>query len=99
MNIGFVGLGQMGSRMAQNVLKAGFNLTVFDIRKETAQQLLENRAKWMDTPRSIAESCEVILSSLPGPPEVEDAGRGEENPGTVILTLEERAGVQVRVKE
>ena len=77
MNVGFIGLGQMGSRMAQNVRKAGFDLTVFDIRREAAQQLLENGAKWMGTPKSIAESCELILSSLPGPPEVEDVVYGE----------------------
>jgi len=77
MNIGFIGLGQMGSRMVQNLLKASFDITVFDIRKEAAQQLLENGAKWMDTPKGIAESCEVVLSSLPGPPEVEDVVYGE----------------------
>lgn len=72
MNIGFIGLGQMGKRMAQRVLVAGYDLTVHDLRKEPAQELLEKGAKWVDTPEDMAKSCQVVLSSLPGPPDVEE---------------------------
>lgn len=71
MKIGFIGIGQMGGHMARRVLEAGYDLTVYDLRKEGAQHLLEKGARWMDTPKGMAESCQVILSCLPGPPEVE----------------------------
>ncbi|MFP6871218.1 MAG: NAD(P)-binding domain-containing protein, partial [Nitrospinota bacterium] len=71
MDIGFIGLGNMGGGMAANLLKAGFRLTVNDLRRETADQLLENGAEWADTPSQLASHCEVILTSLPGPREIE----------------------------
>ncbi len=71
MEIGFIGVGQMGARMAHNLLKAGYGLAVNDIKKEAAQPLLEKRAQWRDTPQGIAECCRIVLSCLPGPPEVE----------------------------
>lgn len=76
MNIGFIGIGQMGRHMARHVLEAGYDLVVHDLRKEAAQHLLENGARWMDTPKGMAESCQVVLSSLPGPPEVEEVVYG-----------------------
>jgi len=71
VNIGFIGTGQMGSQMAQHILEAGYELIASDIRKEAAQALLDKGAQWRDTPREIAESCRIVLSSLPGPREVE----------------------------
>ena len=76
MNIGFIGVGHMGGPMAQNIQKAGYDLVVHDLRKEAAQHLLEKGAKWMDTPKGVAESCQVVLSCLPGPREVEEVVYG-----------------------
>ena len=71
MNIGFIGTGQMGNHMSRRLLEAGYDLAVHDLIKEAAQPLLEKGARWMDTPKTMAESCDVVLTSLPGPPEVE----------------------------
>ena len=71
MNIGFIGVGTMGLPMAQRVLEAGFALYVNDLRKEAAEPLLEKGAEWAETPKRIAELCPVVLSSLPGPADVE----------------------------
>ena len=57
--------------MARHVLEAGHEVSVHDLIKERAQPLLEKGAKWIDTPKSMAERCNVVLSCLPGPPEVE----------------------------
>ncbi|MDP6664733.1 MAG: NAD(P)-dependent oxidoreductase [SAR202 cluster bacterium] len=71
MKVGFIGLGIMGSSMATNAIKGGFDLVVHDIRREAAIPHLEAGAVWADTPRQVAEQCEVIFTSLPGPVEVE----------------------------
>ncbi|HEY94756.1 MAG TPA: NAD(P)-dependent oxidoreductase [Dehalococcoidia bacterium] len=71
MKVGFIGIGRMGSQMARHILEAGYNLTVHDLRKEAAVHLLEKGAKWVDTPRAVAETCDVVFSSLPGSEDVE----------------------------
>jgi 3-hydroxyisobutyrate dehydrogenase-like beta-hydroxyacid dehydrogenase len=76
MNVGFIGVGRMGRHMARHVLEAGFALYVNDVKKEAAVPLLEKGAKWEDTPKRIAELCPVVLSSLPGPPEVKEVVNG-----------------------
>lgn len=93
MNIGFVGLGNMGLSMALNLQKAGFPVYVFDVRKETAGPLLKAGAFWSENPKSVAEKSDVILASLPGPKEVEAVTLGENGilegirPGAVFIDL------------
>jgi 2-hydroxymethylglutarate dehydrogenase len=77
MNIGFIGVGQMGRHMAKHVLDAGYNLTIHDINKEAAKPLLDSGAKWGDSPAELAKSCEVVISSLPAPKDVEQVVYGE----------------------
>ncbi|MXY45635.1 MAG: NAD(P)-dependent oxidoreductase [Chloroflexi bacterium] len=77
MRIGFIGLGNMGGGMAANVLRAGYDLTVHDLRRESATSLLEAGASWADTPAELAASCDIVLTSLPGPREVEATALGE----------------------
>jgi 3-hydroxyisobutyrate dehydrogenase len=78
MKVGFIGLGTMGSSMALNTLKGGYELVVHDVRRDAAGPHLEAGATWADTPRQVAEVSEVVLSSLPGPPEVEAVALGEQ---------------------
>src|SRR3989442_7849294 len=61
----------MGSSMALNVRAAGHDLAVYDIRREAAAPHLAAGAKWADSPRHVAETAEVVFTSLPGPREVE----------------------------
>jgi 3-hydroxyisobutyrate dehydrogenase-like beta-hydroxyacid dehydrogenase len=76
MNIGFIGIGQMGKRMSNRILEAGYSLIVHDLRKEAAIPLLEKGAKWGNTPGEVAESCQVVFSSLPTPQSVEEVVYG-----------------------
>jgi 3-hydroxyisobutyrate dehydrogenase len=78
MNVGFIGLGIMGASMASNVQKAGHALIVHDLRAEAAKPHLASGATWAASPREVAEACEVVLTSLPGPPEVEAVALGEQ---------------------
>ena len=76
MNVGFIGIGRMGSNMARHILSAGYDLSVHDLKKEVATHLLEKGAKWADTPRAISETCDTVLSSLPSPEEVQQVVYG-----------------------
>jgi 3-hydroxyisobutyrate dehydrogenase len=78
MKVGFIGTGNMGRPMATNLIKAGHPLTVHDLRREAASQLLEMGARWAETPREVAEQSEVVFTSLPGPREVEAVALGEQ---------------------
>lgn len=78
MNIGFIGLGTMGSSMALNAIRGGHSLVVHDIRRESATPHLEMGAEWAATPREVAQRSEVVLTSLPGPVEVEAVALGDD---------------------
>ena len=80
MQIGFIGLGTMGSGMAANLQKslkqAGHTLLVHDARRNVADPYIANGAKWAATPREVAQGSDVIFGSLPGPKEVEAVSLG-----------------------
>jgi 3-hydroxyisobutyrate dehydrogenase len=77
MKVGFIGTGNMGNPMASNVLKAGHELVVHDLRREATINLLEAGAVWADSPQAVAEQSEVVLGSLPNPSDVEQVFLGE----------------------
>ena len=77
MELGFIGLGTMGSSMALNVLKAGHQLIVNDINRDAAGPHLEAGAVWADSAREVAEASDILFTSLPGPSEVEAVALGE----------------------
>ena len=74
MKVGFIGLGTMGASMALNVRKGGYELTVYDLRRDAAKPHLEAGAKWADGPRQVAAASDVVFTSLPGPKEAEAVG-------------------------
>jgi 3-hydroxyisobutyrate dehydrogenase len=77
MRIGFVGLGLMGHHMVANLQKAGHELVVFDIRREAGDEALSRGARWAETPADAARQSEIVMTSLPGPREVEMVALGE----------------------
>jgi 3-hydroxyisobutyrate dehydrogenase/glyoxylate/succinic semialdehyde reductase len=77
MNIGFIGLGIMGSRMAANLIKAGHPLTVHNRSADKAQSLLEQGATWAETPAEAASGAEVLITMLAHPQAVREMALGE----------------------
>jgi 3-hydroxyisobutyrate dehydrogenase-like beta-hydroxyacid dehydrogenase len=63
-NLGFVGLGVMGSLMAQRLLERGHSLTGYNRTRSKAQSLIEKGMKFAATPRAVAEAADVIFSSV-----------------------------------
>ena len=102
MKVGFIGLGNMGNPMAGNLIKAGHQLTVHDLRREAATNLLELGAEWADTPAACVPGHDVVLTSLPVPRDVEAVVLGENgilegaSPGSVYMDLSTNSPTAIR---
>jgi 2-hydroxy-3-oxopropionate reductase len=77
MKIGFIGLGIMGKPMCKNLVKAGNELTVYDLNKDNMDILAAEGAKQAATPAEAAKDCSVIITMLPNSPNVRDAVLGK----------------------
>ena len=75
--IGFIGLGSMGSGMAANLLAKGWPLTVWAHRSRDAlARLVADGAVEAETPRALAEQCDIVILCVTGSPQVEALIRG-----------------------
>jgi 3-hydroxyisobutyrate dehydrogenase-like beta-hydroxyacid dehydrogenase len=63
-NLGFVGLGVMGSRMVKRLLDAGHDVTGYNRTPAKARPLLDSGMKWADSPRAAAEAADVVFSMI-----------------------------------
>jgi 3-hydroxyisobutyrate dehydrogenase len=70
MKVGFIGLGRMGAPMCGNILAAGHDLLVHDVRPEAAAGLLAAGAAWARSAREAAADRDVVITMLPGPSQV-----------------------------
>ncbi len=102
MKLGFIGVGNMGNPMAANLIKAGHQLTVHDLRQESAADLLEAGATWADTPAGAATGQDATLLSLPAPPDVKEVVLGAGGvlaasaAGSTIIDLSTNSPIVVR---
>jgi 3-hydroxyisobutyrate dehydrogenase len=76
--IGLVGTGVMGKSMAGHFIKAGFEVHVYNRTKSKAEDLLEQGAKWQDSPGQLAQHCNVIITMVGFPSDVEEVYLGEQ---------------------
>ena len=65
MKVGFIGLGNAGSKLAGSLLRNGFDLTVRDLNKEFVDEFVERGAKSGNSPKEMAELCDVMITCLP----------------------------------
>jgi len=70
--IGFIGIGLMGLPMAKNILKAGYNLKVFNRTKSKAEPLKEYGAKITNTIQDLVKECDIIITMLTEDVSVDD---------------------------
>jgi 2-hydroxy-3-oxopropionate reductase len=91
--IGFVGLGVMGLPMATNLIKAGYSLTVYDIRSDAVEELVKGGARKGNSPKNVASQSDVIITMLPDSPQVEEVILGSggvlegTRPGALIIDM------------
>ncbi len=86
--IGFIGLGIMGGPMAQNLMKAGYEVVLYNRTKEKAEEIAGDGAAVADSPKEVAESSGVVVTMLSDSPQVEEVVAGESG---VLEGIEEGA--------
>eukprot|EP00262_Sarcandra_glabra_P007899 TRINITY_DN21007_c0_g1_i1.p1 TRINITY_DN21007_c0_g1~~TRINITY_DN21007_c0_g1_i1.p1 ORF type:complete len:371 (+),score=72.10 TRINITY_DN21007_c0_g1_i1:41-1114(+) len=74
--VGFLGLGIMGSPMAQNLIKAGCDVTVWNRTKSKCDQLISLGAKYKSSPEEVASSCDLTFAMLADPESAVDVACG-----------------------
>ena len=75
--IGFIGIGVMGHSMAGHILDAGYPLVVYSRTKAKAEELIEKGAKWVSSPKEMAEQANVIITMVGYPSDVKEIYLGE----------------------
>jgi 3-hydroxyisobutyrate dehydrogenase len=77
MKLGFIGVGNLGVHLAGSLVRAGFPVTVHDLHREAAADLLDTGAAWADSPQRVAEAVDSVFTCLPSPAAVTTVVAGE----------------------
>lgn len=102
MHIGFIGLGNVGAKLAGSILRNGFSLMVRDLDESAAHPLLERGANWAKTPQAMAKACDLVITCLPNPAasaavmEADDGILAGMNPGTYWLEMSTTDAVEIQ---
>lgn len=88
--IGFIGLGNFGKPIAEHLLEAGHEMTVYDVRDEVMDSLVDAGASPADSPADVGRDTEVVFTVLVDPEQVESVVSG---PDGLLETLDEGATV------
>jgi 3-hydroxyisobutyrate dehydrogenase-like beta-hydroxyacid dehydrogenase len=77
MQLGFIGIGVMGRPMTLNLLKGGYQVTIYarHPEKPEVQEVLNAGAKLAPSPRAVAMASEIVITTLPNSPQVEEVVR------------------------
>jgi 2-hydroxy-3-oxopropionate reductase len=76
--IGFIGLGIMGKPMSKNLLKAGYQLVVYDLNEPAVAEIVRSGAEAGTSAKDVASKSEVIITMLPNSPHVKEAVLGQD---------------------
>ncbi len=93
MKVGFIGLGIMGKPMCRNLIRAGYELTVYNRTQSKADELVGMGAKRARTPAEAAQGNEVVITVVTDSPQVREVCLGENGvafgaaPGTVLIDM------------
>jgi 3-hydroxyisobutyrate dehydrogenase len=67
LRYGFIGLGNLGKHLAASLLREGFDLTVYDLNRGAARELIDRGAKWAQAPKDLAAGVDAVITCLPSP--------------------------------
>lgn len=102
MQVGVIGLGNMGLPIANRLMAAGFGLVVHDVSTAVVDALVAVGAKWADTAAKLAQQSDVVCTVLPGPVEAEAVFFNEQGllagirPGTTLIDFTTNSALLVR---
>nr|WP_276562773.1 NAD(P)-dependent oxidoreductase [Paenibacillus anseongense] len=91
--VGLVGTGVMGKSMAGHFMKAGYQVHLYNRTRSKAQDLVDQGAHWQDSPGQLAQQCDVIITMLGFPSDVEEIYLGENGilqnakPGSYVIDM------------
>lgn len=77
MQLGFIGVGNIGTPMCNHLLQAGHTIMVYDLNANNLARMVNLGAQPADSPQAVAQACDIVFSSLPGPREIEQVALGE----------------------
>ncbi len=86
-NIAFIGLGNMGAPMAENLLKAGYVLSVYDLSADATERLQQAGARVADSPKDAASNAQVVISMLPAGKHVHSVYLGDDGSNGLLAEL------------
>ncbi len=67
MKVGFIGLGNVGGKLAGSLLRNGFDVTVRDLDRTVAEPFINQGAAWANSPKEMAETVDLVITCLPSP--------------------------------
>lgn len=77
MNIGFIGLGNVGFKLANSLIESGYKINIHDLKRENAKELEKKGATWKDSPRDLALKSDISITCLPSPAVVAEVIEGK----------------------
>jgi 3-hydroxyisobutyrate dehydrogenase len=92
-NLGYIGLGAMGSRMANRLLDKGHTVTGYNRTRSKAQWLIDRGMKWGDSPKAVAQAADVIFVMVTDSKALEGVSDGPEGflaglrPGALVIDM------------
>ena len=93
MKLGFIGLGIMGKPMSKNLIKAGYELVVYNRSRASVDEVAALGAEPADSPADVSSKCQVIITMLPNSPHVRQVCLGEKGiletakAGTIVIDM------------
>jgi len=102
MQIGFIGLGNVGGKLAGSLLRNGYPVTVRDLDKGAAKPLLEQGAEWADSTADLARAAGMVITCLPSPAACASVVEGEDGlleglrPGTIWAEMSTTDAAEVK---
>jgi 3-hydroxyisobutyrate dehydrogenase len=102
MQLGFIGVGNIGTPMCHHLLQAGHTVLVYDVNASNLARMVNLGAQQAESPKAVAQACDIVFSSLPGPREVEQVALGKDGviaaarPGLLYVDLSTNFPVMAR---
>ena len=102
MKIGFIGLGNVGAKLAGSLIRNGHDVTVRDLDRAATEPFLAKGAKWAESPAAMATACEAVITCLPSPAasaavlEAEDGLLAALGPGRIWMEMSTTDEAEVR---